>query len=443
MSAPSNTWSNDMTQIALQRFLRREDGAITALALFMFVALCCLMGLSLDVANAYKVRTELQIAADTASHAALYKRAFDTADDAKAKAAALAAANLALNNQSGDAVRISDVEFGSWDEDARTFVADPTSRSAVRVTATRTDARGNGVATYLLGFVGTEAWDVNVTSVAATYRPGCLREGFVADDVVDIQSNNGFYNGFCLHSNEYISVNQNNYFEAGTVVSMPNTDNLDLPASGFTKNLGLAEALRNAFYQVRIVNQIGGIITSLLAGQAEYRPDYVTNPTVISVSGRNLSVANFTQNRIHRLTCNQNRVSMGTGTYKNMVIIASCPVTIDNGAIFENVIFANTSVDAKSFSSSHMQIGKDDHCGTGGGSQFLTLGGFEVASDLKMFGGQIIAKGDVQFAANADGIEGASIVSGSTISGTSNMTMGLCGNGMEDNFELDYYRIVG
>jgi hypothetical protein len=38
-----------------------------------------------------------------------------------------------------------------------------------------------------------------------------------------------------------------------------------------------------------------------------------------------------------------------------------------------------------------------------------------------------IAKGDVSFAANANGIEGASIIAGGQISGTSNMTMGFCG----------------
>lgn len=46
------------------------------------------------------------------------------------------------------------------------------------------------------------------------------------------------------------------------------------------------------------------------------------------------------------------------------------------------------------------------------------------------------------FAANGDGLRGTSIISGDTVSGTSNMQMGLCGTGMEDNLSLDYFRMV-
>ena len=433
-----------MPNQAICHFSRAEDGAMTVFNLFMFMMLASLLGLSLDVANAYKVRTELQIAADTASHAALYTRATYTAAEATNKALAIASFNLARNPESGQAVKVTDVQFGTWDDQTKVFTPNAASKSAVKVTAQRDTARGNGVTPYLLQFAGLKDWDVTTTSIAATYRPACLREGFVAEGVVDIQSNNGFYNGFCLHSNTYISVNQNNYFEAGTVVSMPNTDNLNLPASGFTKNVGLEQALREAFYQIRVVRRIQPMITSLLAGETTYRPDYITSGTVINVSGKTLSTSNFTQGRVYRLMCNQgNKVTLSSGTYRNVVIISSCPVTFSNGVILEDVVLGNTSTDAQSFYASQVQIGRDDTCATGGGAQLLTLGGLKVAANMQIYGGQIIAAGDVEFAANADGIEGASIVAGGTISGTSNMSMGLCGNGMEDNFELDYYRIVG
>jgi hypothetical protein len=289
-------------------------------------------------------------------------------------------------------------------------------------------------------------WDLSAQSVSVTYRPACLREGFVADGVVDIQSNNGFYNGFCMHSNTYISLNQNNYFEAGTIVSMPNLDNLDMPASGFVKNDGLEEALREAFYQVRIVKCIDDIIASLLAGESTYMPDYITNTTVANVSGKTLGTGKFTQGRVHRLLCNQgNSVTIeNNSTLRNMVIISSCPVNFGNGVVLEDVIFANTSTSAKSFDSpSGVQLGKDDSCAAGGGVQILTMGGTHFASKMETCGAQIIAAGNVEFTAQADGIEGTSIISGQEISGTSNMTMGLCGTGMEDNFELDYYRVAG
>jgi len=106
-------------------------------------------------------------------------------------------------------------------------------------------------------------------------------------------------------------------------------------------------------------------------------------------------------------------------------------------------VIATTNTSAKSINApSTLQIGKNDSCAEGNGAQILTLGGVDLAADMRMYGGQIIAKGDVAFAANANGIEGASIIAGGTISGTSNMTMGFCGDGMEDSFRAEYFRLV-
>ena len=427
-----------------KNFLAEEDGAITALSLYTTIALCCLLGLALDVSNAYKVRTELQVAADEASHAALYNRG--TMSTELAKTAALNIVDFDFAGQAGGSrvMDAPDITFGTWNEDTSTFSPDATSRSAVRVVAARNSQRQNGAATYLLDFVGLNAWDVSAQSIATTYRPPCLTEGFVAEDVVDIQSNNGFYNGFCLHANDYISVNQNNYFEAGTVVSMPNTDNIDLPASGFTKNDGLEDALRNAFYNIRILDRVNTIIAGLQNGNEDYLPDYITQTSVLTISGKKtVAPSDFTTGRVHVVNCSGGKLTLGNGTYNKVVILTSCPVTFSNGTILDDVVFGNTSTDSQAFYASHVQLGKDDNCASNGGAQLVTNGGVKIASDLKAFGAQIIAKKSVYFTANADGLEGVSIISGEDVSGTSNMTMGQCGSGMEDNFEVDYYRIVG
>ncbi len=117
-----------MPNQAMRRFARTEDGAMTVFNLFMFVMLASLLGLSLDVANAYKVRTELQIAADTASHAALYNRAAYTAAEATNKALEIASFNLAGNPESGQAVKVTDVQFGTWDDEARVFTPNAASK---------------------------------------------------------------------------------------------------------------------------------------------------------------------------------------------------------------------------------------------------------------------------------------------------------------------------
>jgi uncharacterized membrane protein len=131
----------------LRTFQKDEDGAITAFNLFMFATVCIVAGLTLDVSNAFKVRTQLQIAADTASHAALYNRASMTADEAKAVAVHTASYNLGLSDSS-PAITGSDVSFGTWDDITRTFTPSETSRSAVRVSVVRDSARNNPVGTY-------------------------------------------------------------------------------------------------------------------------------------------------------------------------------------------------------------------------------------------------------------------------------------------------------
>lgn len=427
-----------------RRFLRTEDGAITVLAIFITMMIFVLVGISIDVANAYKARTELQVAADTAAHAALYSRGSKTEGGAVQEAVDLAAANLGLG-PSNPVVTAADVQFGHWDEATSRFTALAGSRTAVRVVAARVEERQNPVATFLLSFVGLDAWNVAAQAVAQTYRPICLREGFVAEGVLDIQSNNAFTNGFCLHSNEYISVNQNNYFESGTIVSMPDSTLIDGPNSMYDKNDGLAEALTDGFYNIRILSRVESIIADMNSGDFDRLPDYIDYPVAETISGSTLSMTQLQPGRVYRLACNQGKkvTLQNDAVFTRVVIIADCELAFAQGAAFEDVVIANTHTGTRSINApSGLRLGRDDTCAADGGAQIVTMGGVSVASSLQMYGGQIIAKGDVEFAANADGLEGASIIAGGQISGTSNMTMGFCGGGMEDNFEVDYYRIV-
>ena len=78
----------------------------------------------------------------------------------------------------------------------------------------------------------------------------------LAEDVVEIQSNNSYFNGFCIHSNSWVEVNNNNFFEPGTIVSMPDMDDLVVPNDGLDeeKNEGLVDALREGKYRICLVN---------------------------------------------------------------------------------------------------------------------------------------------------------------------------------------------
>jgi len=211
---------------ALNRFGKSEDGALTIFGLYVMMIMATLSIFSLEVANLMSARSQLQMSADSAAHAALYYRDTHTADEAKAMAVRVAEHAMPTTGY-GEVLSTSDIKFGSWDYASQTFKIDDASRKAVMVTTKRTEGNNNAIQGFVSNWIGKNTWDVTTPAVFTTYRPMCFREGFVADGVVDIQSNNDFSNGFCVHSNTYVSIYNNNTFEPGTVVSMPNINDID------------------------------------------------------------------------------------------------------------------------------------------------------------------------------------------------------------------------
>lgn len=460
-------------------FLRADDGTMTAGGLIFTTIFLTVGGLAVDVSNAINQRTQLQATADSTAHTALYTRNLTltaTADDAKQAALALGDYNMP-SRVFGRVLTSPDIEFGVWDRTTRRFTADPSSRTAVRVLTHRDAAGGNAVATFLLKFAGMDAWDVRTDSVFETYVPDCLREGFVAEDMVDIQSNNEYLNGFCIHSNDVVSLNSNNFFESGTIVSMPDSTRLDMPASGSRSNEGLTEALRYGAFQIRLINALRDVPASPYGtgiaamwnyiqlatrnGQLAYitgTPRQLTivngRPTPSGASdnavqaGRDLLDRNgnlaLRSNAVNYAYCSSTSMQLQIRQLlTNVVIITNCQVSFGSGGALENALIATLHTGANSISgSSDSRIGMVDNCGVGGGAQLVSLGGMNFASGISIHGGQLIALKEIAFAANGDGLRGTSIISGDTVSGTSNMRMGLCGTGMEGNLSLDYFRMV-
>lgn len=441
----------------LATFAREESGAATILALFFLLIFIVMGGIAIDFNRAIADRTHLQVTADTAAHAALYAREDNSAEEASTIALQTIDNMLPASGFGASAIISSDVVFGNWNNDTLAFTAAASSRDAVKVTAQMAQDRGNASRNMLLNIVGRDTFDIGVESVYTTYYPPCFTEGFVAEDVVEIQSNNAYFDGFCIHSNSYVSVNQNNFFEPGTVVSMPNLELLDMPNSGFARNEGLEAALREGEYRIRILAQLPEIIDSFWTGEAEHLPDNISPGAVFNVPQgqvklRNGQDAGYTITPFHmepysvnRLNCgSSDKITMEAGTYTDMLFVTDCEVKFAQGVILEDSLVATTHTGDKSLNSpSDLTIGRDDACAAGGGATLMTLGGFDAAASMNSFGGQIIALGSIQFAANADGIMGASFVAGGRIDGTSNMNMGFCENqGMEHAYRAPYFRMV-
>ncbi|NRP11992.1 hypothetical protein XMM379_001908 [Aliiroseovarius sp. xm-m-379] len=436
----------------MRTFRQSEDGALTVFGLYIFATMILLAAIAIDMTQLITARTQLQVTADQAAHAALYSR--DTNSAETAKLAALNIVETAMpKDKFGQIITLEDITFGTFDYVSGGFLEDPTSRKSVLINSGRLSETGNPVTTLLLDLIGYSSYDMTAQSIFTTYRPACFREGFVANDEVDIQSNNAFTNGFCIHSNSYVSLNSNNIFDEGTVVSMPNLADLDLPNSGWETNEGLQSALREGSYRLRIINKLEDIIDGLLNADPDVLPDYVDetlSPIYMTPpSGKGLSMSDLTAGRVHYLDCHNNGVlklyddSKTVMAISNVVILTPCEIQFGQEVVIEDAIIATTNTYVKAItSSSNLQIGRDDNCAAGGGAQILSMGGMEFSSGLSIFGSQLLAKKDIAFTANADGIQGASIISEGSISGTSNMNMGFCGTGMESNFEAEYFRLA-
>lgn len=428
-----------------RRLFRSERGGATAFSLFLIATTLMLGGYAVDVGNVIAARSKLQVTADAAAHAALVTRELKPESEAKAAALAVVEENMP-SDVYGTVLTEDDIIFGTWDADTQTFTEGGLWYDAVKVETKQLDDLGNPVVTYLLKLVGLDSWNLITPSIFATYHPTCLREGFVAENVVDLQSNNNYFNGFCIHSNTYVSLNSNNFFEAGTIVSMPDPNEIDLPNSGFNSNEGLQEALRKGQWNIRILKRIMPIIDGILAGDPKYVPKYITNTTAIRLKSRTIDAAALTANRIHTFNCGNGGAALtfkSNTLVKNVVVITDCKVKFEQGVALEDAVVATTETSHQSMTSpASFRLGRNDGCATGGGAQLLSMGSINFAAAMEIFGSQMIAMKDIEFSANANGIQGAALVAGGTVSGTSNMNMGFCGAGMEANFMADYFKLV-
>lgn len=431
----------------LARFRDEEDGSTFIWGFFLLLVFFMIGGLAIDVGNAYSNRTQLQVAADSAAHAALFMRNTDN-DESTSITKALAVADVAMPSAKfGEVLRPQDVQFGSWNRETKTFTASTGSKDAVQVDTARLAARENPVATYFLRVFNLDTWDVRTRSVFETYIPSCMREGFVGEDVVAMQSGNTFTNGFCVHSQTWVEFNSGNSFDNNAIVSMPDKDDVVIPTSGFESNPGLQDALRDNSYTLDVAGRVQEILAGVTDPSSPYYRDYITADGTTNVArNKQLDASTLSPGHIYNINCNaSNQTAMipqGT-VLTEVVIITNCEVKFGQGSALEDAAVITTNTNADSISAaSGVRIGKNDSCADGGGAQVATLGGVSIPAQLEMFGGQILAAGNVTFSSQGNGVQGASIISDGRIDGTTNTTMGFCGTGMDDNFERQHLRLV-
>ena len=516
---------------ALGRFAGDETGSMTVWGLFVWFVSGILGALALDVTHLMAARTHLQVAADQAAHAAIYQRYLiddsDGVQDSEMESIKTMAADLARTTlptgRYGIALEEADINFGYYNAATQVFTVDETSEDAVRARAYFTNANNNPTVSFLFRLVGRDNFDVSAESVFIAYGKNCMTDGYVAEGRVDIQSNNDFGEDFCVHSNTAVEVNQNNTYGRGSIVSMPDIDDLGIPGGitynddgtinedNFDRNEGLLEALNPGYIDLRILNRVENMIYKyqnpdaadssyphpLVVHDTEGWPSYIDtdnfvdplrfNATSITteeilqmgtqeqilateiIAGVEVPVLNELgeqiveqagsdgTGRVYYITCqngNGNNDNNGNGNnatltidasntpISNMIIISPCEIKFSNGSAVENARIVSTSTSDDSISGTNgMLVGRSGTCNNG--AQLLTLGGIRFPADLELAGSQMIALGDIQFAAGANGAQGASVIAGGEIDATSNGDMEICGSGtMANNVVIRHFRMA-
>ncbi len=426
---------------------RDERGGGTIWGLMWFVLMVGICGLAVDSTDGFRSRTMLQATADSSALAAAID--LPSKNAAVATAVTYSAANMETD-LNGSVVDPSDVIVGKWDAINHSLDTNALLPDAVMVTARRSVLNDNPVATNFLRIIGLMSWNVNAQAVAQRFIPECLKDGLIARGMVDISSNNGFVNKICLHGQQGVNIQSNNYFEPGVNVSMPDLELLEIPSSGFTSNNGLQPALREMSLDPRMVNHVDQIMQSFLDVNSPYMPSYIDKSKPVIVVDEKFDLSTAEQGRIYHVQCkpNKNAAIPSNSTVQKVVIIAQCEIKVNAGASIYNAVLGSRAGGNGNVSkadiglASGVQLGLPDHCASGGGVQLFSNATIHTASTTSMDGVQIVAAGDVELGARDMGINGISVQSGQDITLTSNNMFGLCSGGAPNLFTVNYYRLV-
>lgn len=153
------------------------------------VAMLAFASLAVDMGHVYVVRSELRLAADSAARYGV--TGFKTGI-ATAQAYAVDAADD--NKSDGVPVMIdpeTDVEFGLWNKQTRTYTAlagaARSSANALRITARRTAANGRAVPLLFARVLGKTSQDVEASAIA--YIEPTMPPGIIGYSNIKVQNN--------------------------------------------------------------------------------------------------------------------------------------------------------------------------------------------------------------------------------------------------------------
>lgn len=222
-------WGCAMLRSKFHSFLADEGGAGTIWALMWLVLLFGIGGLAVDVTDVFRAKTMLQATADAAALAGTIELPRKQSENIQQSI--VASVNMAYKNMHlgdyGTVLMPGEVAVGDWDAvNKRIKPWEGKFPTAVMVTTRRDEINENEVGLNflrILGAVGIEFnhWNVYAQAAAEWFVPECLtHSGMIARGPVDYQSKNKFSGEFCIHSEEYVKVSNDNQYGGLVTVSV-------------------------------------------------------------------------------------------------------------------------------------------------------------------------------------------------------------------------------
>jgi len=359
----------------------------------------------------------------------------------------------------------------------------------------RDDANNNPLATNFLRILGLwglpmDRWNISVEAIAVKYIP-CYQDGFTATNWVDMNSNNDFYNGICIHGqneiedngqDEGVYIRSGNTFEGphgevpGVTVSTPYPDE-DITNLNSTcgQNDGLCGsdvsygAKKGGDSMPEDVEWLGAIMTGLLDPDSIYMPDYMytadLNGDLALAPSPPVTIPNedypepaekysgpYDEGTIYNMVCSSGKktIKLPTDTdITNVVIVANCNIIASSGVTLKDVVLASTYAgngpNGLVQDSIHLAagsiLGEADDCEDGGGVEIYSAASVHISAGGEWHGLRIVAEHNVTITSNNEGVYGISVQAGNRIDMGSNNEFGLCTGGVPGVF-VPRYRLV-
>ncbi len=208
----------------VNQFGQSEYGGATAFALYIFVAFAVLSGVMLDATYGWWNKSRLTAAADIGAHAGAVGIAHGYSEDVVRSQIASVVDDNMPSSRFGQLLSTSaDIEFVHYDPETRTF-DDLGEPNGVVVQLQQSADRKNPVPTFLLKLAGIDSFDTAAVSAAVfDINAECnSQDGIYAKDKITMSSQTDVGSGFCVHSESQVWLPQQNTFQPGSFVSMPN-----------------------------------------------------------------------------------------------------------------------------------------------------------------------------------------------------------------------------